>query len=258
MLLTLDLDGTLLDSQGRLPKNIGQELQKFSNEGWTIVVATARPNFGIQQFKNELESVSYFICCQGAHVLSQFKNTLQELYVSYLPVTISQGIWNRAVMEQLEIWWISDNQWYAYQKTSTLINEEKLLRSTCKIIAEPPKTAALKIMMLGDSALREKIIGDSLSFINVNLSNNGRIMEITSKGVEKGNSLKKYVLGNKKQFSIVIGDSDNDLDMFSVSNLSVAVSTANCEILGAADKIINRDPEKGIVDLFSKIKVMLL
>lgn len=70
-LIATDMDGTLLDEFGKLPKDFFQILEKLNNKNIKFVVASGRPYPTLyENFKPYSDSI-YYICDNGAYVVEE-------------------------------------------------------------------------------------------------------------------------------------------------------------------------------------------
>lgn len=65
-LVTIDLDGTLLNSYGEISKKNKEALEKAINKNKEIVLASGRSINSVKNFANEIGNINYIICGNGA------------------------------------------------------------------------------------------------------------------------------------------------------------------------------------------------
>lgn len=65
-LVTVDLDGTLLNSYGEVTENTKEKIKKTQEKGVEIMIASGRPIDSIKTIAEEINSKKYFIAGNGA------------------------------------------------------------------------------------------------------------------------------------------------------------------------------------------------
>ena len=82
-LVTVDLDGTLLNSYGDVTEYTKQVINKVQNKGVEIMIASGRPIDSIKTIAEEINSTKYFIAGNGA-IIYDIKND-KIIYEKYIP-----------------------------------------------------------------------------------------------------------------------------------------------------------------------------
>ena len=67
-LVAIDLDGTLLDSYGKVSENNKNAIKSAINKGTKVVIASGRGVMSVKNFANEIGANEYAICGNGAIV----------------------------------------------------------------------------------------------------------------------------------------------------------------------------------------------
>jgi Cof subfamily protein (haloacid dehalogenase superfamily) len=85
-----------------------------------------------------------------------------------------------------------------------------------------------------------------------------RLIEFLNPEVSKGAALHRIAegLGIGRDEIIAFGDSHNDLTMFDVAGLSVAMGNASDEVKGAADRVTLRSEEDGVVAVLRDLHLL--
>jgi len=75
-IIAIDLDGTLLDSQGEISKENKKAINLAKQNGIEIVLTSGRVSASVLNFAKELNAGKYFICGNGSMVYDMQKNQI--------------------------------------------------------------------------------------------------------------------------------------------------------------------------------------
>ncbi len=91
--------------------------------------------------------------------------------------------------------------------------------------------------------------------LDVALQRNLGALMITVAGVSKGTGLQVALhhLGRSRHNLVAVGDAENDLSMFAVAEVSVAVSDAIPEVQTHADIVLSTPGDRGVIELLTAI-----
>ncbi len=251
--VAFDLDGTLIDGNGKISdKNIAS-LKKMVKKGVKVVVSTGRTVCEIPKVLFDKEAVSYIIYSDGAAVTDNEGN---EIFSSFIPKE-----------KALQVYKLLDSydtmiELYADGRPKCKKNQLNYDDLTYYDIAASYKDVVMKsrrgVENLADAVnSSEKIEMFNVYFANGNerlfallklqkglkldvTSSCENNLEILNLGVSKGASLDKlckFITSEKKQI-VAVGDSENDLSMFECADKKFAVGNACDELKAKADRVI--------------------
>ena len=252
-LIALDLDGTLLDAEKRLPPENAAALARAAAEGIEIVPATGRFYRGVPQLVRDLPFVNYFITVNGAQVYDVARG--KTLCGSEIP-------WERAVavMERLDglpvIYDCYQDGWgwmtrsFYDQAEIYAANAHSLDMILHLRTPVPELKACLRERARGvqkiqiffrDMDLRARML-ESLPrefpdlVVTTSIVNN---IELNSREATKGVALKKLAahLGVPMEDTMAFGDDRNDIPMLLSAGIGVAMGNAEEEVKRAAGYI---------------------
>ena len=268
-LITLDLDGTLLDSDKRLSEENRAALEKASEAGIEIVPATGRFYKGMPEVIRDLPFVRYVIGVNGAEVydavlekivcaseipwdeavsIMEYLDTLPIIYDCY------QGGWGwmtKALYDQAEDYAASDHSLRMIRELRTPVPDLKAYLSE-------KKEGVQKIQFFfRDMELREKMLKylpEKFPDFTVTTSivNN---MEINSREATKGNALKKLAkyLGIPMTKTMAFGDDMNDVTMLKAAGIGVAMGNAKEEVKAISDFVTLDCDHSGVAYAVTKL-----
>ena len=250
-LIALDLDGTLLDADKRLPAENAAALERAAGEGVEIVPATGRFYRGMPQIVKDLPYVHYVISINGAEVYDVTRQ--QTLCVSEIP-------WERAlaVMERFDtldvLYDCYQNGWgwmtQAFYDRAELyaanvhsLDMIKNLRTPVpelKAVLRERASGVQKIQIFfRDMDLRAEMLKTLPAefpdlVVTSSIVNN---IEFNSREATKGVALKKLAaaLGIPVADTMAFGDDRNDISMLEAAGIGVAMGNAEDVVKQAAD-----------------------
>jgi len=261
--IALDIDGTVTDARHSIPLAVRNYLQSLVEKKWNIVFLTGRTfSYSFSALK-ELD-FPYFLAVQnGADILKMpekkilFQNYLQtsvlhklekiyegrsEDYLIYAGVEKGDFCYYRPQRFSLElltyleeIKTLSPEPWQALD-SFTFSQEMRFPLIKClgkeaemhEVQEKLQKSKEIQVARIRDPMTQEL-------FLNL----------ITHQDVTKGKAIE--LLSRKEGPIIAAGDDQNDLSMFEVATVSIAMETAPREVLDGADLIAKSASQMGII-----------
>ena len=253
-LVAIDLDGTLLDSQGEVSEENKQAIKKLKNQGTEIVITSGRMSSSIKEIAEEIGANKYFISGNGSMIydIEQnkiiYNNTLSKEKVLkiikiceknsiYCSVnTESSIITNNLAFNTLVYNYENSkkaenkttkinivNDLYEYINTTnsspitkiTICDDNQIIfKRMIKIFKEIPEINVLEV-----SHMSKKVIKSGTENIDIKYF----YTEITNNNVNKWGAIKYLIdsLGIKIEETVAIGDNVNDIEMIQNSGLGI-------------------------------------
>lgn len=262
--LVLDLDGTLTNSQKKIPSKTREALIDIQKNGKKVVLASGRPTRGVLPLAEELQLAkygSYVLSFNGARITDC--RTGQIIYNRSLPSDALPDIYSTVLLfreEGLDILTYTEEEIISgirpnsYTMLESRINHmpvrvstsfvEDVPRQLCKCLAtgEPDAIARLK----------EKMEAVFRSYISVYCSD-PFFLEIMPRGVDKAHSLLKLIssIGLGPEQMICCGDGYNDITMIEAAGLGVAMANAQPPVRARADYITKSNDEDGVLHVIN-------
>ena len=257
-LVACDVDGTLLDSNGRLRERTKEALSLASEAGATITLATGRDWLAVEYLLKELPSVSYAICVNGAEVRT---SNGEKLYSH----EIGKDLANQII-----------------GKTRDSISGVSMGASiNGRLVAEQRLADSLPPTPKGVESFAEKVVPDLLTELDQNVQDlviyhqdfenklddlfalvcsfvDMEGVAVTYSGLpmieilplESGKDsalswLAKHLEISKDQV-VAFGDNMNDVSMLRWAGLGVAMGNSSLELLKYADQITLTNDQDGV------------
>lgn len=263
-----DIDGTLIDSNGKMPESARNALIKVRENGHRIVVCTGRSGYQIipeisDFFTDVISSSGAFVSSDGKVIFDYFvprdvTKRVQEIIEGTGGILQSQTE-TEAVMTSRGFKHMNGvfNAKDPSGRLSKIILGETVVTediSECERIRKfvfygCPLTLSELNEKLGDVCYV-----DMLSF-NSGASGCG---EISGNGINKSLGIQKYIEANDicREDTIAFGDGPNDVDMLEYAGLGVAMGNAAEFVKQRADFITRSIDEDGIEYALEYLKLI--
>lgn len=244
-LIAIDLDGTVINQEGKIIPSARQAVQDATAAGLKVTLATGRMYRPSNRFAQELGLSDPLICYQGA--LIREPNDRDILWHKPLSVPLA-----REVTEQIrhigvhQYLYINDelfvddthdkDAWYA-ERNGVQLNVVDDLLSVLK--KEPTEIAAR-----GEPVHIDRLIAHLNSYFGKSIlvtKVHSMFCEIVSPQSGKGNALKYLanLLDIEQSETVAIGDGPNDISMLKWAGLGIVIGSAPEEVKAVADWVVD-------------------
>jgi uncharacterized protein (TIGR01777 family) len=254
-LLAVDVDGTLLNSDGSLAHGVIQACRAAERAGCLVVLATARAPRGLRAILQTLDITAPTINYNGALIWNHVEN--RHVFHEPLSSEVARQITADVQASQPEILIGLDmlDEWVVNridplfdatidpEHTPNHVGplEEFLLEAVTKInlMGAPERLQPVR-EMIRDKFWQHRKVAVFLS--------DPRLIQITHPLVDKGIALQRIArkMGLKREEVMAIGDASNDLGMIEWAGFSAAVDNAYPAVRQLADVIVPSNDELGV------------
>jgi Cof subfamily protein (haloacid dehalogenase superfamily) len=261
-MLVADIDGTLLDDRGKVPEDTKIAINTLKERGFIITIATGRMLKRAEPVAREIGINFPLICYNGAFVTDIYnRRVLLEK-----PITTAALVY---ALNHLKCW----NYDAVVFENETLITEkitentkwyiEKCHGVGYDFVGDLPgyvkqkNVKSYKIYAMGDIAGERDVPADLMarlsSFFEVAVADKNHL-EITLKGITKGNAVNFLADANELPHEkiIAVGDDHNDVSMIKRAGLGIAMGNAPEAIKSCADYITGTNSDNGILAVLKK------
>ncbi len=267
-IISLDLDGTLLDSQKRLSDGNRAALEEAAAKGVHIVPTTGRFFGMMPQAIRDLPFVRYAITINGAQVYDRETDT--AIVREEIPLDMALDI-IRLLDGYDEIYdcyrsnwgWMTESLQAKAEDYATDAHYLKMVREFRNPVPELKeylKSTAVegdvqKVMLFARNTPGSESVTKAITeavaarFPSIKTtSSTWNNLELNIATAHKGNSLKRFAehLGYTLENCMALGDGTNDLSMIQAAGLGVAMSNAHPLVLAAADPVTASNDEDGV------------
>ncbi|QUL99352.1 MAG: HAD family hydrolase [Candidatus Fermentithermobacillus carboniphilus] len=252
-LVVVDLDGTLLNSQGQVSEEDTRELLRIHEAGVMVAIATGRiPQF----FKDVLDMLGFspiLICSNGALVMIPGRSE------PVIDVHIDQGV----SMEILTFLKSAPRYHHIYTTVGEVIRDARFplpgysnhvsTRASLDIPALV-KCENLKVRKIGIRVERSEQ-GPLISYLNdrwgkwVNVWSTGpKTVEVVAAGCSKRRALDEVlaILGLELSDVMAIGDAESDIELLKAVGYPVAMGNSDANTKEAAKFVTKSNDESGV------------
>lgn len=232
-LIAMDLDGTLLTKDKRVSDFNRDILNKKSNEGIELVIASGRDLYSIMDLTRCL-NVKYHICFNGAKIyknkkLIYSKSMNKEICLDILEKAVEIGLDYSATAGREVHFTKIDPEYVKEYKTN---KELQFFHITDR---RPLGREFEKMVFVGDAdkfkKLRKYVTEKYGNELNIFGSGDG-VMDIVNIQCSKGEALKNVAedIGIPIGQTMAFGDNENDLSMLDIAGCSVIMANAAEEL----------------------------
>lgn len=264
-ILALDLDGTLLRSDGTVSPRTVRALRRLEQMGCSPVICTGRNFGGVVRIVEQLGLNSPVISSNGAMIYSTAENRV--IYERLLPDTVSRAIINEAHERNIYFQGFSHTDiYYEYQGDESRFYEKITgLKGTVTNFDSWKEFKFVKALMIGPphrSPARwpelyevqhkmKELYGDTLYAV----FSRPFYLDFMSGESSKGKAL-DWLCGEldiSRENTASMGDALNDVDMLKFTGTSIAMKNAPDEVKEICSLVTDRsNNEDGVADFIER------
>lgn len=260
-LIALDLDGTTLNSEGKLTTFTEKTLNRATEKGIHVVIATGRVGSALPEEVLKVSGIEYAITSNGAAIINLRKEKI--IYENCIEPKALEGVYKLLSQHDFMVEVFIKGK--AYVEKRIFENLEKVGIPESSIIyvrrTRQPYINVLNMMInnkenienininFGNQKdkeiMREKLMCLKDVTITSSMEHN---LEIGGATTSKASALKELCnkLGIKTEQIMACGDSPNDEAMMKVAGLPVAMGNAKESIKAMAKYITGTNDEDGV------------
>ena len=267
-LIALDLDGTLLNMEKKVPQGNYHALKECEKAGSHIVPATGRGVGGIPPMIRELPGANYAITTNGAVVadlknnkaiktcglsnemIQRILNIAKKYHSATDPFIDGRAITEPASIDHMDEFGLSPEMQKLIRDTREVVpNVMEYVKTTG---AEAEKVNIFMADLEEREVLRKELMAIPELSISSSMYNN---LEVNAKGADKGSALLWLAdyLGIDREETMSFGDGENDIPMIQAAGIGVAMENALDTVKAAADMITLKNDEDGVAAAIRKI-----
>jgi Cof subfamily protein (haloacid dehalogenase superfamily) len=257
-LVAIDLDGTLLHSDGTVSDRTRRALAAVRARGTTVVLVSARHPAGLAEVAKEAGVGGLAICSNGASVLDLDTGSLSRLrqVETEVATRLVKALRERApgvlfaveVRDELafEHGFSAWDNWEHPPGTRYADALELVAEPVVRLICRH-ENYALDVL----ASLVTELVGDTATVVIPGTWT----VEVSAAGVNKATALAELCgeLGIDASEVLAMGDYPNDLPMLGWAGRAVAVANAHPDVLAAADEITASNDDDGVAVVLERL-----
>ncbi|MCI1881603.1 MAG: Cof-type HAD-IIB family hydrolase [Sporolactobacillus sp.] len=274
-LIAIDLDGTLLSSDGKISAENKRALKKLVRKGYQIAVVTGRAVFDAQALMNENGLLASVIGSNGAviqdssgriiHATSIPIRAVQKILTylltenMYFELTTRNGLLvptNGETHLKRELDYFIDHKMIVgrrdklWEKAKTQFRQYGQIRVSDPVGLLKKDLSIYKLLTFTYDS--ERLLNTMIAFSTsdqVELTSSGTyVLEFIPHHVNKGTGIEFLAarLGLANKQIIAIGDNHNDIPMFKVAGAKIAMGNAAPSVKKMSTFVTKRNDENGV------------
>lgn len=258
-LVVSDMDGTLLNKEGKISPENEKAIQRARDMGVPFVLCTGRIYSAVRPYAEYLNLKAPVIGCNGAIIKSPASG--ETLYINEMKSDI--------VKQVVDIFRKYDHYFHFYDEETVYAEKRgplfdyiesmaekfgdkgiktKLVDDVKAIIGNPVQVLKMGFNVI-DEDISSKIVEEVKKIKGLTVVQSApSLMDIMNEDVSKGNAIKALA----KIFDITtdeimaMGDNDNDMEMIQTAGIGVAMGNAREAVKAVADDIAVHHEEDGV------------
>ena len=258
-MISLDMDGTLLDSTFHISKANLEAICQAQSLRKTVIVATGRSLSEMNPYMAQLQHVRYFVLESGAVIYDQQnKEIIKQSFFDYDDVEKIIAI---ARQQDCMPHYFTGGYSYSFLDKMKKMDRYQMGKLQQFYLENVYRIDDFKKFMLCYGHQIEKIIlyhqsmddvkkcYELLKNVHVEKPTVGVSVEISPLGINKASAVKwlcQYLNISSDEI-IAVGDSDNDLEIMEMAGLAIAVANANDNIKRICDTVVSDHDHDGVI-----------
>jgi len=258
-LVVSDMDGTLLNSEGKISPENERAIQEARRMGVPFVLCTGRIYSAVKPYAEYLKLDAPVIGCNGAIIKKP--STGEVLYIN----AMKPEIVNRVV----DVFRKYDHYFHFYDEDTVYAEKNGPLFEYIVTMAEKFGDKGIKTKLVADV---KELVGHSVDVLKMGFNivdevvspiiaeeikaiegltvvqSAPGLIDIMNDNVSKGSALKTLadLYGISTDEIMAMGDNDNDIEMIQIAGVGVAMENARDSVKAVADDIAVHHEEDGV------------
>lgn len=262
----IDIDGTLLNSQREITKNTYNQIKKCMNKGIKIILASGRSRKEATEFQKKVGSSPYIISSNGASCYDGIlkkeiyaeplnKEILNKLldYSEKNKYKITLNFEDKLVLN-LAMYPDEKDKEKSYEELENIIKNEEVVQC---VISNPDLEKMQEFKKMLEANFPETIIANESKRIkNPELEpSRNYYCDVVSSSVSKGRAVMEICKYLNLEYDeiLTIGDGENDISMFKLTENSIAMENALENVKKQARYCTKSNDEDGVAKVLEKL-----
>ncbi len=254
-----DVDGTLVRKDKSLGPPVVEAFARLRTAGVQFSLISARPLSGMLDIARTLKVEAPMGAFNGGAIAKPDGEVITAVHLSAAAAKRALDLFAEPWITP---WLFADNRWYATATTNRHVASERITAAQEPVIVadfDGLLERVDKIVAVSDEAERLADLDAKTAAALGEDATVGRsqtyYLDVTAPGADKGRGVTAIArsLGVPLEQVAVIGDGRNDMRMFAVAGLSVAVGNASDDVRAAAMHVAPPNTEDGVADAIDRL-----
>ncbi|WP_010246416.1 Cof-type HAD-IIB family hydrolase [Acetivibrio cellulolyticus] len=261
-MICLDVDGTLIDSQLKIPESNRKMIKQIADEGVPVVLASARPAVGMGGLVEELGIHQNPLVAFGGSYITKGNEVLFQKKISYecainIYLTASTVGCDHITVFSGDRWAVRAKDSITEFEMGLLGIEPEFVGNLDNVLKYEFSKGVDKFLIAGEHShlvtLKEKL--DALDAHIETVFSKPHYLEIHPEGVSKADAISIVAesLGISREEVVACGDGFNDLPMLEWAGVGVAMGNAPLEVRKKANFITLSNDECGVAHVIEQL-----
>ncbi|WP_316190759.1 HAD family hydrolase [Bradyrhizobium sp. SZCCHNS2096] len=258
-LVVSDVDGTLLTKDKVLTDRARRAAQRLHEAGVAFTITSSRPAIGMRFLVEPLQISLPVGPFNGSSIVSPNMDPIEQ---SLIPRSAAERSLDLFHQFGVDTWLFTNDAWLTRKPDGDYVpNEKRAIRAdptviddfspyisdACKIVGS---SRDFELLVRCEGAMREALGAEALA-----VRSQSYYLDITPPGRDKGTFVTATAerLGIPLESVATIGDMHNDVAMFKVSGLSIAMGNASDDVKGYASRVTTSNEDEGFANAIEMI-----
>ncbi len=250
-LLIADVDGTLVTREKRLTAGARSAVRKLHAAGIKFAITSGRPPRGMSMLIRPLHITTPISAFNGGLFVQPDLSIIDQ---KVLPAEVTREVLQAVADHHLDVWVYRGKDWLVLKKNGPHVNRESwTVKFKPKVVADVGTVLTHVVKIVGvsdDLAAVARAEADIRRDFGRHVSaarSQPYYLDITHPDANKGGVVRRL----SKEFKIpmaqiaTIGDMPNDVLMFALSGISIAMGNADVQVQRAARYVTASNEEEG-------------
>jgi len=258
-LLALDLDGTALDSDRRLPEDTAKAIERARVRGIEVVLCSGRMLCSVEIFWRRLGLTSPIIGYNGAY--AHQPHTREVFFYEPVPYEMTLGLVRLARDRGLHVHTYIDDELWVAERNAYVCQYERNYQVTARVVGDLATTItgpSIKVLFVVRDRNIDCLCNELRELYRDRLfvtQSEGIHVELLNIRANKGSALDAVAdhLGLSADAVVAVGDGVNDIEMLRWAGTGVAVGNAHPRLREEADLVLPDHPG-ALVSLLDRLE----
>jgi Cof subfamily protein (haloacid dehalogenase superfamily) len=258
-LLVADVDGTLLTPDKALTRKARAAVRRLSAAGIAFTLVSSRPPRGLADLVSALALKIPFAAFNGGALCHP---DMRLIEAHSLPETVAHAVLELFAQRGVDAWVFAEGDWRLRNPEGPFVADHRrtmgfdpvTVADFTDVMARIDKIVGVSEYPSRLAALEAEARSLFSGRVTINLSQTS-YLDVTDVQANKGRAVQALctILGLDPRRVAVIGDMMNDVAMFQVAGLAVAMGQAPETVKAAADVVTTSNRDEGFADAVGQI-----